>query len=797
MLAIDCHRFSLWSFYGGCQAYAVVVRYPIMTKTRQGPRWIKGLIICLLICVVVPVSMVLLNRDLSPTFSYDFTSWCYHLGDDSDWAAHEYDDGDWPQAEWQSYIGDQTQDYSGTLWVRLHLRMVVNDRWEKGRDQRFYLGMLAEHEVYWDGEPLECLDRERATQSLYGEMLHSGTYCVPYEKLGSGDHVIAIRVEDHQRLDPRLFQYTFFDPLPDYSFWAIYYRNEDQFGYSAIEFDKQDWAFVRPLGPTHRLPDDRSGVFWMRFQCLIPEGSGLLSGGRNQLAMTSLGALEVYWDGQCIGRTGIPAEERKDEVPGDYLNIFSVPDSSLGPGKHEVAIRASQHFTTEHNLINYIDLLNQGQIVNLSFWLNSKTMIPLGFTLMTSLFFGFYFFIGERRLAHLALSLYCLAISLVLMIQLYPRMCHLSYVWVNPLQISLYGLVVAGGALLLTFHLYLFSIPKKGYWLIFPVVYLCIVAYPMGFHALDRYLYRFGNPTNLAILPVMFLCATMCILAIRRGVHGSWFALYGICLLLATMLGMKISETTIWEGSVIYFAFGGHMFCLILSTISEGQEWRRNYQRSLVAQIELELNKTRLESELNKKNIQPHFIMNTLTSLMEWVEKDPQRSVEFIETLAREFRLASELSSETTIPLSREIEVCRSFLDLMSFQQKLEFRLSLDIEPESLVETFRIPPYILQTLTENGITHNVYCNLTGPMVFSFSARQNGNVTNLIFETPYSPDAGEPSHPDIPGATIRDGNGLTYVKARLRESYGDRWSLTQGVQQDRWCTHIRLEGDRAR
>ena len=48
------------------------------------------------------------------------------------------------------------------------------------------------------------------------------------------------------------------------------------------------------------------------------------------------------------------------------------------------------------------------------------------------------------------------------------------------------------------------------------------------------------------------------------------------------------------------------------------KEQRLAYENTLVQS-------TRLRLELLKKNIQPHFIMNTLTSIMEWVETSPKK----------------------------------------------------------------------------------------------------------------------------------------------------------------------------
>ena len=57
----------------------------------------------------------------------------------------------------------------------------------------------------------------------------------------------------------------------------------------------------------------------------------------------------------------------------------------------------------------------------------------------------------------------------------------------------------------------------------------------------------------------------------------------------------------------------------------------RLYKNNVEARI-LSLQTERLRGDLLKKNLRPHFLMNSLTALMEWVETNPEKAVDFIET---------------------------------------------------------------------------------------------------------------------------------------------------------------------
>src|SRR5262249_47651749 len=116
---------------------------------------------------------------------------------------------------------------------------------------------------------------------------------------------------------------------------------------------------------------------------------------------------------------------------------------------------------------------------------------------------------------------------------------------------------------------------------------------------------------------------------------------------------------------------------------------------------EVQLAAARLEIELLKKNIQPHFLLNTLATLVEVIEREPKTAVTPIQALAGEFRILARVSGEKLIPLAQEIELCRAHLDVMSLRKGAACALRVtgarDDDP--------VPPALIHTLVENGLTH--------------------------------------------------------------------------------------------
>jgi LytS/YehU family sensor histidine kinase len=202
------------------------------------------------------------------------------------------------------------------------------------------------------------------------------------------------------------------------------------------------------------------------------------------------------------------------------------------------------------------------------------------------------------------------------------------------------------------------------------------------------------------------------------------------------------------------------------------KEQRLAYENSLVQS-------TRLRLELLKKNIQPHFLMNTLTSLIDWVEEAPKKGVLFIEALAKEFDLFNQIEDQTLIPISQEIALCRTHIEIMEYRKEINYSW----EEEGIDPAQKIPPAILHTLLENGITHSLPL-ADNSIKFKLVFKSNSDYKCYTFLT-FAAGMGQ--------ATLNkeEGTGLKYIKARLTESYHTNWDLTSEPTNHGWKNTLKI------
>lgn len=202
------------------------------------------------------------------------------------------------------------------------------------------------------------------------------------------------------------------------------------------------------------------------------------------------------------------------------------------------------------------------------------------------------------------------------------------------------------------------------------------------------------------------------------------------------------------------------------------KEQRVAYEASLVQS-------TRLRLQLLKKNIQPHFLMNTLTSLIDWIEEAPKKGVLFIEALAKEFDLLNQIEDQTLIPIDQEIALCKAHLDIMEYRKEIHYGW----EEEGIDPKEKIPPGILHTLLENGITHSLPLDdhhIKFKLIFE-SHRDHKCYTFLTFATSVRQNSGK----------TNEGTGLQYIRARLTESYHERWELSSEPTDYGWKNIITI------
>lgn len=158
-----------------------------------------------------------------------------------------------------------------------------------------------------------------------------------------------------------------------------------------------------------------------------------------------------------------------------------------------------------------------------------------------------------------------------------------------------------------------------------------------------------------------------------------------------------------------------------------------------------------LRSQLN-----PHFLFNTLNAISALVERDPRGTRRMIARLSDLLRYTLEESTDTEVPLQRELDMLEEYVELM--QIRFQGKLVVDVSVEPGVRGALVPNLILQPIVENAIKHGM--SREGAGRISIVARRVGENLEVIVTDSGPGPAGGP-----------EGVGLRNTNARLAQLYG--------------------------
>lgn len=115
-----------------------------------------------------------------------------------------------------------------------------------------------------------------------------------------------------------------------------------------------------------------------------------------------------------------------------------------------------------------------------------------------------------------------------------------------------------------------------------------------------------------------------------------------------------------------------------------------------------------LEQRLLRAQMNPHFIFNSLCAIQDLIMADkPQKANAFLTKIARLMRNILENSREEYIPLEREIETLRYYMDVQQLRFETGFEYKIDIDQSIDPENVSVPPMLAQPCVENSIEHGL------------------------------------------------------------------------------------------
>lgn len=246
---------------------------------------------------------------------------------------------------------------------------------------------------------------------------------------------------------------------------------------------------------------------------------------------------------------------------------------------------------------------------------------------------------------------------------------------------------------------------------------------------------------------------------------------------------VKELENGNWETEI---AIGGSYEIRHLgNTIAKMVQQMRALMDDIVIEQE---SKRKSELDALQSQINPHFLYNTLDSIVWMIENERYpEAVSMVTALARLFRISIS-KGRTIIPVSDELEHARNYMTIQKMRYKNKFTVEFSAQPEALrLSTVKL---ILQPLLENAIYHGMeFMDGDGRIEVNAYLHEDRLFVDVT-------DNGGGIQEDLIADLLTDtsrirskgsGIGLRNVHERIQLCYGEEYGLTILSQPDHGTT----------
>lgn len=176
------------------------------------------------------------------------------------------------------------------------------------------------------------------------------------------------------------------------------------------------------------------------------------------------------------------------------------------------------------------------------------------------------------------------------------------------------------------------------------------------------------------------------------------------------------------------------------------------------------LKENMLKSELTalQSKINPHFLFNTLNSILDLAYTSPKKVEEVVINLSGIYRKILYSSDKKFQTLEEELELIKKYLDIEKIRMgdRLEYEFIID---ESIKNSL-IPPLIIEPIVENSVIHGISKKKNGGKIF-IEATNEDNIINITVK-----DNGVGFDGEL------NGFGIKSVKERLKLLFKDESNI---------------------
>lgn len=483
-------------------------------------------------------------------------------------------------------------------------------------------------------------------------------------------------------------------------------------------------------------------------------------------------AYQIFIDDTYLIGAGTVSTDGKGEK-GAYhpqSGIFPVPNKEF-----DIIIQVSNFHYARGGLWDSLSLGQAEQIQNYENMLVGRETFLIGVLIIIALFYmAIFFLIRELKYTlYFSLLAFSAAISVdtvgefLLFHSSIPFRCVIS-IW--------YG---ATGWLTFFLLMFMHELFPSGFSRIASRIYLCIMIVFQTIYIFVNPVYytKFAFVSNLSECIAILVVCVIILIGARKGYKNWQLNIISISFLLFGYLHDILYLTNSIDSPMKEIFYWSSLVALMIQMITQAQRIKTYFD-----------SKASAEMMLLQAQIKPHFLYNTINTIISVSRFDGERARDLLIDFGQYLRKSFDFkSSEQLVTLEHEIELAKAYIAI----EKARFgnRLDVDFHIKGDIYNLKVPILVLQPIIENAIIHGVLPKAEGGTVDIQISREGKTLFFSVKDNGVGMDKAKLEN-------ILAGNtnhiGLSNIDSRLRRLYKQGLEMTSKEDEGteiKWCTYI--------
>ncbi len=218
------------------------------------------------------------------------------------------------------------------------------------------------------------------------------------------------------------------------------------------------------------------------------------------------------------------------------------------------------------------------------------------------------------------------------------------------------------------------------------------------------------------------------------------------------------------------------MAALLFAFIQQAFTAQQEKDALKVQNLSLQSASLRAQLEMLKQQINPHFMFNSLNTLIDLIEEDGAQAVDFVRHFSNLYRFVLQSSKRDLVRVADELAFLEDYWQLlkMRFNEGIQLHVTL---PEHIQQQM-LPPLSLQLLIENAVKHNEV-KKGRPLVITIAHEGNTIVV---------------TNPILPKVFNAPSEGLGLTNLQYRYQYLLNQEIVFGVENDHFKVVLPLKAN---